>query len=95
MRGPRQRVMCIAAGSTLGVREACVADITSAAIVHLGQTVPERYLRCSPESRDMITVKTADGAFDVHNCCVPVPGTPGLGISPHLDVLGEPVINYR
>lgn len=93
-KGRRQRDMCIAAGYTISVQETCGSDIAFAAIVHLGQTVPERYLRCVLENRDMVTVKTADGAFDVHNGCVAAPSTPGLGISPRLDVLGEPVASY-
>ncbi len=91
----RQRDICIAAGYTMSVQETCGSDIAFAAIVHLGQTVPERFLRCVLESRDIVTVKTADGAFDIHNGCVTAPTAPGLGISPRVDVLGEPVASYH
>lgn len=93
-RGRRQRDICLAAGYTVSVQETTGSDIAFAAIVHLGQTVPERHLRCVLESRDMVTLKTADGDFQVIEGRVQAPTTPGLGITPRLDVLGAPVASY-
>ncbi|KAE8371687.1 enolase 2-phosphoglycerate dehydratase [Aspergillus bertholletiae] len=93
-KGRRHRDICIAAGYTVSVQETTGSDIAFAAIVHLGQTVPERYLRCVLESRDVVTVKTADGAFDVKDGRISAPREPGLGIRPRLNVLGEPVASY-
>ena len=91
----RQRDMCIAAGYTFSVQETAGSDIAFAAIVHLGQTVPGRHLRCVLECRDLVTLKTADGAFDIVNgYYVTAPTTPGLGITPRLEVLGEPLASY-
>lgn len=93
-RGRRQRDICLALGYTVSVQETTGSDIAFAAIVHLGQTVPERNSRCLLESRDMVALKTADGPFEVHDGCVTAPNTPRLGIVPRLDVLGEPVACY-
>ncbi|KAF5859977.1 hypothetical protein ETB97_002174 [Aspergillus alliaceus] len=93
-RGRRQRDICLAAGYTVSVQGTSGSDIAFAAIVHLGQTVPQRSLRYILESRDMVAVKAADGAFEVHNVYVFAPSTPGLGVVPHLDVLGEPVASF-
>lgn len=93
-RGRRHRDICLAAGYTFCVGETAGSDIAFAAIVHLGQTVPERYLRCVLECRDMVTVKTADGDFKVVDGRVTAPKTPGLGVKPRMDVLGEPVATY-
>lgn len=93
-KGRRQRDMCIAAGYTFSVQETAGSDIAFAAIVHLAQTVPQRNLGCVLECRDMVTVKTADGAFDIVNGYVVAPTAPGLGIMPRLDVLGKPVASY-
>jgi L-alanine-DL-glutamate epimerase-like enolase superfamily enzyme len=92
--GRRHRDICLAAGYTVSVQETTGSDIAFAAIVQLGQTVPERNLRCLLESRDMVALKTADGDFDVVNGRVIAPDTPGLGIVPRLDVLGVPVASY-
>lgn len=91
----RQRDMCLAAGLTMSVQETTGSDIAFAAIAHLGQTVPERYLRCVLECRDMVGVKTADGDFPLIGGCVEAPDTPGLGISPRLNVLGRPIASYE
>ncbi|KAH7177995.1 enolase C-terminal domain-like protein [Fusarium sp. MPI-SDFR-AT-0072] len=63
----RHRDIALAAGYTTSCQETTGSDIAFAAIVHLGQTIPERNLRCILECRDMVTVKTADGNFEVRN----------------------------
>ena len=93
-RGRRQRDMCVAAGLTVSVQETAGSDVAFAAIVHLGQTVPARFLRCVLESRDMVSVRTADGDFPVVDGRVVAPAVPGLGIEPRMDVLGTPVATY-
>ena len=93
-RGRRYRDICVAAGYTISVQETTGSDVAFAAIVHLGQTVPEKNLRCVLECRDIVALKTADGNFDVRDGKVTAPDTPGLGITPRLDVLGEPVVSY-
>ncbi|KAJ9663866.1 hypothetical protein H2198_000626 [Neophaeococcomyces mojaviensis] len=93
-KGRRHRDICLAAGYTISVQETTGSDIAFAAIVHLGQSIPERFLRCVLESRDIVTLKTADGAFEVLDGRVTAPTTPGLGVTPRLDVLGEPVATY-
>lgn len=91
----RHRDICVAAGLTMSVQETAGSDIAFAAIVHMGQTVPERLLRSVLESRDIVALKTADGDFQVTNGRVVAPATPGLGIEPRLGVLGEPVASYQ
>lgn len=93
-RGRRQRDICLAAGYTISVQETTGSDIAFAAIVHLGQTVPERNLRCVLESRDIVALKTADGEFEVSGGRVVAPDTPGLGVVPRLEVLGAPLASY-
>jgi cis-L-3-hydroxyproline dehydratase len=93
-RGRRHRDICVSAGYTVSVQETDGSDIAFAAIVHMGQTVPERNLRSVLECRDIVDLKTADGPFDVKNGRVTAPKLPGLGIMPRLDVLGEPVATY-
>jgi L-alanine-DL-glutamate epimerase-like enolase superfamily enzyme len=91
----RQRDICIAAGLTMSVQETAGSDIAFAAIVQMGQTIPERLLRSVLESRDMVSTKTADGDFPVIDGRVVASSQPGLGIVPRLDVLGKPVASYR
>ncbi|KAL1851678.1 hypothetical protein Daus18300_012487 [Diaporthe australafricana] len=90
----RIRDIALAAGLTISVQETAGSDIAFAAIVHMGQTVPGKFLRCVLDSRGMVTLKTADGDFEAHDGHVTAPKSPGLGITPRLDVLGEPVASY-
>jgi cis-L-3-hydroxyproline dehydratase len=93
-RSRRQRDICLSAGLTMSVQDTIGSDIAFAAIVHLGQTIPGKYLRCVLESRDLVLVKTADGEFPVTDGRVTAPASPGLGVTPRLDVLGAPVATY-
>jgi L-alanine-DL-glutamate epimerase-like enolase superfamily enzyme len=90
----KQRDICLSAGYTMSVQDTTGSDIAFAAIVHLGQTIPKKYLRCVLDCRNMVAVKTADGGFEVTNGLVSAPKSFGLGITPRLDVLGLPLISY-
>jgi hypothetical protein len=54
--------ICLAAGLTLGVQDTIASDFAFAATVHLGQTVPEKFLRCAFDCRDLLenNISTAD-----------------------------------
>ncbi|KAJ4360153.1 uncharacterized protein N0V89_000713 [Didymosphaeria variabile] len=93
-KGRRIRDICLAAGYTMTVQDAWGSDISFAAIVHLAQTIPERNLRCILDVRDCSTVKVARCEYGLHDGNVTASREPGLGITPHLDVLGKPVASY-
>lgn len=90
----RQRDIARAAGLTMSVQDTVGSAIAFAAIAHLGQTVPQRLLRCILDCRDMVSIETA--AFDapVIDGGVLAPQAPGLGIAVRRDVLGEPVARW-
>ncbi|KAK4932412.1 hypothetical protein LTR49_001281 [Elasticomyces elasticus] len=90
----RARDICIAAGYTMCVMESAGSDIAFAAVVHLGQTVPRRLLHCVFECREMSTGKIADGDYTHSGGFIQAPKTAGLGVTPRMDVLREPVASY-
>ncbi|MBT6077999.1 MAG: mandelate racemase/muconate lactonizing enzyme family protein, partial [Oceanospirillaceae bacterium] len=94
----RQRDMCISAGYSLSVQDTVGSDIAFAAIAHMGQTIPPHLLRCILDTRDMVSVSTASaaqkGAFERREGWVTAPQSPGLGIEPNMQVLGEPVMTF-
>jgi L-alanine-DL-glutamate epimerase-like enolase superfamily enzyme len=92
--GRRQRDLSIAAGLTISVQETTGSDLAFAAIVHLAQTVPERSLRCILESREMTTVTTVEDPIPVTHGTATAPAKPGLGVTPRLDILGDPIASY-
>ena len=89
--GRRQRDICIAAGLTMSVQDTVGSTIAFAGIAHLGATVPERYLRCILDCRDMVTLQTAEFDASVANGGVLTPSASGLGITVNRDTLGDPV----
>ncbi|KAF1957088.1 putative muconate lactonizing enzyme [Byssothecium circinans] len=91
----RVRDICLAAGYTMSVQDCWGSDVSFAAIVHLAQTIPERSLRCILDVRDESTIRIADCEYGVgEDGSITAPTAPGLGITPRLDVLGEPVVSY-
>jgi len=78
----------------LSVQETTGSDIAFAAIVQLAQTVQPNLLRSVLECRDMVTLTTAQGNYPIINGCVRAPSTAGLGITPNMAVLGNPVASY-
>ena len=93
-RGRRYRDICRAAGLTIGVQDTVGSVIAFAGIVHLGATVPERFLRCILDCRDMVTLTTADFDAPVRDGGVLPPMAPGLGITVRREALGEPVARW-
>jgi len=87
----RHRDICRAAGLTMSVQDTVGSVIAFAGIAHLGATVPPRLLRCILDCRDMVSLETARFDAPVRDGGVLVPDAPGLGITVHRNVLGEPV----
>lgn len=88
------RDLCIAAGYVISVQETCASDIGFVPLIHLRQTIPQRYFRHVLANSDVLTVKTADRAFDITNGYVMAPRVSGLGITPQMEVLREPAATY-
>ena len=92
--GRRQRDMARAAGLTLSVQDTVGSTIAFAAIAHLGQTVPERFLRCILDCRDMVTRQLAEFDAPVTDGGVLAPDAPGLGLRVDRTALGDPVASW-
>ncbi|MGP6176218.1 mandelate racemase/muconate lactonizing enzyme family protein [Microbacterium sp. A196] len=93
-RSRRQRDIGTAAGLTSAIWDSAGSDVAFAAILHLGQSFNPRYLRGVWDIREMSDLRTADGPFDVADGWAVAPDRPGLGVTPRLDVLGDPVATY-
>ena len=78
----------------MSVQDSWGSDISLATIVHLAQTIPERSLRCILDARGFSTIGIADCDCPTRNGSVAAPNRPGLGITPHLEVLGRPIASY-
>ena len=70
------------------------SDIAFAAIVHLAQTVPEKWLRCALDCRGITDKQTASGDYAVVEGTVTAPDEPGLGITPLPALFARPAARY-
>lgn len=66
-------------------------DITTAAIAHLAHSTPTELLFTSTDFNSYVTVSTAEGAPQRSHGRMAASTAPGLGVSPRMDVLGDPV----
>ena len=86
------RDLCVSMGIAMTLEDSWGGDITTAAIAHLAQSTPEEFRFTSTDFNSYVTVSTADGAPKRVNGFMSAGTTPGLGITPKMDVLGAPVV---
>ena len=94
-RGRRQRDMCLAAGLTMSVQDTVGSEISLAAILHLGQTIPSQYLDCVLDVRSMVSGSVAKINAPIKDGGLMAPSEPGLGIEPDLGLLGDPIASFE
>ena len=70
-------------------------DIVTAAIAHLAHSTPPEFLFTATDFNSYVTVSTADGAPRRQNGRMAASTQPGLGITPKMDVLGQPKVEVR
>lgn len=92
--GRRQRDTARAAGMTISVQDTVGSTIAFAAVAHLGQTVPEKILRCILDCRDMVTKQLAEFDAPLVDGGVLAPAAPGLGLTVDRAALGDPVASW-
>jgi L-alanine-DL-glutamate epimerase-like enolase superfamily enzyme len=86
------RDLCISMGIAMTLEDSWGGDITTAAIAHLAHSTPEEFRFTSTDFNSYVTVSTADGAPQRVNGRMSASKSPGLGIQPKMDVLGEAVV---
>ena len=87
------RDVCVNLGIAMTLEDSWGGDITTAAIAHLAHSTPTDYLFTATDFNSYVTVSTADGAPQRHNGRMAASTEPGLGITPKMDVLGDPVLD--
>jgi regulator of protease activity HflC (stomatin/prohibitin superfamily) len=83
---------CVPLGIAMTIEDSWGGDITTAAIAHLAHSTPPEFLFTATDFNSYVTVSTADGAPRRRNGRMAASTAPGLGVSPKLDVLGQPKV---
>jgi len=92
--GRRHRDFCQSAGLTMSVQDTVGSSIAFAGILHLGQSVPQRLLRCVLDCRAMVASDLAQLDATIVDGGVRAPQRPGLGLDVDLAALGDPVASW-
>lgn len=87
------RDLCISTGIAMTLEDSWGGDITTAAIAHLAHSTPEPFRFTSTDFNSYVTVSTAHGAPQRDNGHMSASQSPGLGITPKLQVLGPRVLD--
>ena len=90
----RQRDIAVAAGLVISVQDTVGSDIAFAALLHMAQSVPRHLLRCALDTRAMVSLTTADFDAPIQNGGVQAPNVAGLGVTPHVKMMGSPLAVY-
>lgn len=86
------RDVCLAMGIAMTIEDTWGGDIITAAISHLAHSTPTELLFTSTDFNSYVTVSTAEGAPQRVNGRMAASTEPGLGITPRMNVLGDPVL---
>jgi L-alanine-DL-glutamate epimerase-like enolase superfamily enzyme len=89
------RDLCVSLGIAMTIEDSWGGDIVTAAIAHLAHSTPPELLFTATDFNSYVTVSTAEGAPRRSRGRLAAPAAPGLGISPRMDVLGEPKVDLR
>jgi L-alanine-DL-glutamate epimerase-like enolase superfamily enzyme len=89
------RDLCVSLGIAMTVEDTWGGDIVTAAISHLAHSTPPEFLFTITDFNSYVTVSIAEGAPRKANGRLAAPLTPGLGVTPRMDVLGKPVLVFE
>lgn len=87
------RDLCVTLGLAMTIEDSWGGDITTAAIAHLAQSTPEKFLFSTTDFNSYVSVSIADGGPRRVDGRMSVSRDPGLGVVPRMDVLGAPVMS--
>ena len=89
------RDLCVSLGIGMTLEDSWGGDIATAAIAHLAQSTPAEHRFSTTDFNSYVTVSTAVGAPQRVNGRMSASRTPGLGITPRMDVLGAPLVTIE
>ena len=91
-KAKQARDLCASLGIAMTLEDSWGGDIVTAAIAHLAHSCPPDFLFSSTDFNSYGTVSIADGAPQRKSGRLAASVAPGLGVTPKMDVLGEPVL---
>jgi L-alanine-DL-glutamate epimerase-like enolase superfamily enzyme len=87
------RDLCVELGIAMTIEDSWGGDIVTAAIAHLAHSTPTEFLFTATDFNSYVTVSIAEGAPQRQQGRLSASTSPGLGITPMMDVLGQPAVD--
>lgn len=84
------RDICVASGTPMTIEDTWGSDIVTATIAHLARSTPAEFCFSATDFNSYGTIEIATGAPKRVDGFMTAPDAPGLGVTPHVDVLGQP-----
>jgi len=91
-RTVQARDLCVSMGIAMTLEDSWGGDVVTAAIAHLAHSTPTDLLFTTTDFNSYVTVSMATGAPRRVNGRMAASTSPGLGITPRMDVLGKPLV---
>ena len=88
------RDLCVASGIPMTIEDTWGGDITTATIAHLARSTPEEFCFSATDFNSYGTVTIASGAPRRIDGKMTAPDSPGLGVTPDFNILGDPVLSF-
>jgi len=89
------RDLCASLGVAMTIEDSWGGDIVTAAISHLAHSTPTECLFSSTDFNSYVTVSIAEDAPQRQAGRLAAPTTPGLGVKPRMDVLGDVLVDVK
>ncbi|MFV2054727.1 cis-3-hydroxy-L-proline dehydratase [Aliiroseovarius sp. YM-037] len=86
------RDLCVQSGIPMTIEDTWGGDIVTATIAHLAQSTPEEFSFSATDFNSYGTVDIAEGAPKRVNGTMKASDAPGLGVTPIMAALGDPVL---
>lgn len=87
------RDLCVSMGIAMTLEDSWGSDIATAAIAHIAQSTPAEFLFSTTDFNSYVTVITARGAPQRQDGRMAASTSPGLGIQPKYEVLGQALVD--
>ena len=91
-KAKQARDLCASLGVAMTLEDSWGGDVVTAAIAHLAHSCPPEFLFTATDFNSYGTMTSATGAPQRVNGRLAASMEPGLGVTPLMDVLGDPVL---
>ncbi|WP_081771750.1 enolase C-terminal domain-like protein [Paraburkholderia nodosa] len=85
------RDLAVTMGISLTIEDSWGGEIATAALCHLAHSTPSGFHFQSSAFHEYHSITVASGGPELNDGYMAVSAQPGLGVSPKMDVLGDPV----